>query len=106
MIFAVFLALIVIFVILPLAGVALWYLLSIFFVGLVVGLLGRLVVPGRTPIGIWATVGCGLIGSIFGSGIGRAINHGRFITILLEIAIAAAAVALWSGTHRRTTPVG
>lgn len=101
MILAVFFALLVIFVVLPLAGVALWYLISMFVVGLLVGLLGRLVVPGRTPIGLWATVGCGLFGAIVGGGVGRAIHHGWFVTVLVEIALAGGAVALWSATHRR-----
>jgi uncharacterized membrane protein YeaQ/YmgE (transglycosylase-associated protein family) len=100
-IFAVFVALVVIFVILPLVGVALWFLVSTAVVGLVVGALGRLIVPGSQPIGVLATIVCGLIGSLIGGGIGRGIGHGRFVTILLEVGVAAASVAVWSAADRR-----
>jgi uncharacterized membrane protein YeaQ/YmgE (transglycosylase-associated protein family) len=101
-ILVVFVALIVIFVVLPLVGWALWQLITTIVVGLIMGALGRLIVPGRNPIGFWATVACGLVGSLVGGLIGHAIG-GRFVTVLLEIGVAAAAVALWSGTHRSVT---
>jgi len=96
---AVFLALIVIFVILPIVGVALWWLITTAIVGLIVGALGRLIVPGRTPIGLWATIACGLIGSLVGGAVGHAIG-GKFVTVLLEVGVAAGAVAVWSGSQR------
>ena len=103
MILAVFLALVVLFVILPIVGVALWWIISTAIVGLIVGGLGRLIVPGRNPIGFLATIGCGLVGALIGGAIGHAIG-GRFVTILVEVGVAAGAVALWSATHR--TPIG
>jgi uncharacterized membrane protein YeaQ/YmgE (transglycosylase-associated protein family) len=102
-ILAVFIALILLFIILPLVGVALWFLLKVAIVGIVVGALGRLIVPGRNPIGALATIGCGLIGALIGGGIGHAIG-GRFVTLLCEIGVSAGAVAFWSATHR--TPIG
>src|SRR4051812_50097688 len=63
------------------------------------GALGRLIVPGHNPIGFLATVACGLVGALVGGAIGRAIG-GHFVTILLEIGVAAASVAVWSATHR------
>jgi uncharacterized membrane protein YeaQ/YmgE (transglycosylase-associated protein family) len=36
------------------------------FVGLFAGLLGRLLVPGRQPMGILKTMGLGLAGSVLG----------------------------------------
>jgi uncharacterized membrane protein YeaQ/YmgE (transglycosylase-associated protein family) len=101
-IFAVFVALVVIFVILPLVGVALWFLVSTAVVGLIVGALGRLVVPGAQPIGVLATIACGWAGSLIGGGIGRSAGFGRLATLLVEIALSAVAVALWSGYHRRS----
>jgi uncharacterized membrane protein YeaQ/YmgE (transglycosylase-associated protein family) len=98
-ILAVFVVLLLLFVVLPLAGVALWWLITTAIVGLVVGGLGRLIVPGRNPIGFLPTIVCGLIGSLVGGGIGHAIG-GRFITVLVEVGVAAGAVAVWSATHR------
>lgn len=101
MILAVFVALVVIFVVLPLVGVALWWLLSTIFVGLIVGALGRLIVPGRTPIGFLPTIACGLVGALVGGAIGRAVG-GRLVTVLVEIGVAGLAVAAWDITHRRS----
>lgn len=103
MILAVFLALVVVFVILPIIGVAVWWLVTTAIVGLIIGGLGRLIVPGHNPIGFLATVCCGLVGALVGGAIGHAIG-GRFVTILVEIGVAAASVAIWSATHR--TPIG
>lgn len=105
MILAVFAVLIVLFVILPLIGVALWWLISTAIVGLVVGALGRLIVPGAQRIGVMATIACGLVGSLVGGAIGRAVG-GRLVTILIEIGVAAAAVAVWETVEGRRLPGG
>ena len=101
MILAVFALLIVLFVILPLVGVALWFVLTTAIVGIFFGALGRLIVPGYQPIGLLATICCGWIGSLIGGGIGHGAGLGRIATTLVEIGVAAAAVAVWSATHRR-----
>ena len=106
MILAIFAVLLVIFVILPLVGAALWMLVSVAVSGIVFGALGRLVLPGAQPIGILATVLCGWIGSLIGLGLGHVIGLGWFGTTLIEIALSAGAVAIWSGTHRRPVTAG
>lgn len=106
MILAVFVALIVIFVVLPIVGVALWWVISTVIVGLIVGGLGRLIVPGYNPIGFLPTVACGLIGALIGGAIGRAISHNHFVTILVEIGVGALAVAAWDLSHRRAVGPG
>jgi uncharacterized membrane protein YeaQ/YmgE (transglycosylase-associated protein family) len=99
-ILAVFALLVILFVILPLVGVALWFVISTAVVGVFFGALGRLLIPGRQPIGVLATIACGWIGALAGGVIGRAAHVGHFPTILIEVAVAAGAVAVWSGTHR------
>lgn len=102
MILAIFAVLVILFIVLPLIGMALWALLSTVIVGLVLGALGRLVVPGIQPIGFLATVGAGLCGSIVGGFVGQHVLHVHwFGTLLLEIAIAALLVALMAGNSRR-----
>lgn len=104
MVLIVFVALVLLFIILPLIGVALWALLSTIVVGLIIGALGRLVVPGFQPIGFIATVAAGLCGSIIGGFVGQHVMHaGFFITLLLQIGISAAAVALMAGRDRHHT---
>lgn len=95
MILAIFAVLVVLFILLPLLGLALWALVSTVVVGLIIGAFGRLIVPGSQPIGFAATVGSGLCGSIIGGFIGNHVVHAGYVaTVLLEIGIAAAVVAL------------
>jgi uncharacterized membrane protein YeaQ/YmgE (transglycosylase-associated protein family) len=46
-------------------------------IGLIVGLIGRLIVPGRDPMGIGGTILLGIAGSVIGGFIGRALFPGR-----------------------------
>jgi uncharacterized membrane protein YeaQ/YmgE (transglycosylase-associated protein family) len=93
--------LIAILLVLALAGWAVWLLISTAIVGLVIGGLGRLVIPGRQPIGLLATVVVGLVGSVLGTLIGHEIGLGRLVTVVLEVAIAAIGVAIVAGSRSR-----
>ena len=105
MILGLFLVFLALFVVLPLVGLALWSLVSTVIVGLVLGALGRLVVPGRHPIGMFATVLSGLVGSILGSFIGHEVGVGHLATLLLEVGVAAVAVVGFTvASHRRALP--
>jgi uncharacterized membrane protein YeaQ/YmgE (transglycosylase-associated protein family) len=93
---------ILLFVALPLIGIAAWALISTVVVGLIIGALARLVVPGTRGLGILPTILLGLVGSIVGGFIGNHIIHtGGFLTVLLEIGVAAVSVALFAGHRRR-----
>lgn len=102
--------LLVLVVILPIAGWALWLLISAALVGAVIGGLARLVLPGRQDIGVFSTIVIGWIGSLIGTLVGRHIFHvGSFLTILCEVAAAAVLVAIASSgagnavAHRRSS---
>jgi uncharacterized membrane protein YeaQ/YmgE (transglycosylase-associated protein family) len=103
MVLFVFAALVLLFVILPLIGVAVWFFITTALVGLVLGALGRLIVPGEQPIGVLATIICGWAGSLIGGAIGRIVwNHSHhWATLLIEIGISAAAVLAWSRHDRK-----
>lgn len=106
-ILAVFAVLVILFVVLPLIGMALWALVSTVIVGLVIGALGRLIVPGTQAIGVLATIGAGLCGSIVGGFVGQHVLHVHWLgTILLEIGIAAALAALMAARQRQMHPTG
>jgi uncharacterized membrane protein YeaQ/YmgE (transglycosylase-associated protein family) len=75
------------------------YLLSLVIVGLVIGAVGRLIIPGPNPIGLWATFAVGLAGAILGGAIGALIGLGA-VSIVIEVAISAGLVYVVSG-HRR-----
>lgn len=88
------------FVVLPVIGMAAWAIISAAVVGIVIGALGRLVVPGRQSIGLLATALLGLIGSIVGSFVGTHVLGIGGFSVLLEVGIAAAAVAVYSSRRR------
>jgi uncharacterized membrane protein YeaQ/YmgE (transglycosylase-associated protein family) len=61
-------------------------------VGVVVGGLARLALPGRDPMSIPMTIGVGLAGSFIGGLIGRALFGRGGGSILLSVICAAAIV--------------
>ncbi|MFR9793010.1 GlsB/YeaQ/YmgE family stress response membrane protein [Streptomyces sp. MB22_4] len=73
-------------------------LVSAVVIGLVIGVLGRLVVPGRQHIGILWTIVVGiaaaLIGSAIAAGLGVADTEGPdWIEWLVQIALAAVGIS-------------
>jgi uncharacterized membrane protein YeaQ/YmgE (transglycosylase-associated protein family) len=76
------------------------YTISLIVTGLMVGLLGRLVVPGPNPMGVLATIAVGIVGALIGGLIAGLIGAGWVITIILEVAIAALLVYFLSGRSR------
>ncbi len=89
--------LLVLVVVLPLAGWALWLLISAAVVGAIIGGLARLVLPGRQQIGILSTIVIGWIGSLIGSLLGRHLFHvGTLLTLFCEVAVAAVLVLIAS----------
>ncbi|MCL6537081.1 MAG: hypothetical protein K6T28_00575 [Acidothermus sp.] len=94
---------IALFVVLPLVGMALWALISAAIVGLIVGGLGRLVIPGRQQLSLWATMLLGWIGSVVGGFIADRLLHvGAILTLLVQIAIAALLIWFFAGTRSRS----
>lgn len=93
---AILAALVVIFVVLPLLGVAAWLVISTAVVGLILGALGRLIIPGKQRIGILLTILVGVGGSFGGSILGHLFGLGGLITLLLQIGVSAGLVAVAS----------
>jgi uncharacterized membrane protein YeaQ/YmgE (transglycosylase-associated protein family) len=78
------------------------YILSLLIVGFAIGGLGRLIVPGPNPIGVWRTLGVGLVGAFAGGLVGGLLGIGIF-AIVFEVAISAGLIYLVSGRSRRLT---
>jgi len=75
-------------------------------IGLIIGALARLVLPGKQSIPIWLTIVIGAIGAILGTLIaqylGVAVTPGiDWIEIVLQVAVAAVGVALAAGAYGR-----
>lgn len=83
-----------------LLGSVMWLLISTLLTGLVLGALGRLIVPGRQRMGLFATILIGWVGAIVGSLLGRIIGIDHLLTLLLEVGVAAVVVAGYSVRRR------
>jgi uncharacterized membrane protein YeaQ/YmgE (transglycosylase-associated protein family) len=102
----IFIGLLAAFVLLPLFGVLVWWLISIAITGVVLGCLARIIIPGKQPIGVLATIVSGWVGAIVGGLIGAIIlgrHHHRFLTLLIEIGVAAVSVLIWSAASRNSS---
>ena len=107
MILALFLVLVALFVILPVIGMPAWGIISTIIVGLVIGWLGRLVVPGRQKVNLVVIFLAGLIGSLVGGFIGsHVLGLGWFGTVLVEIGVAAALIAFMASPGGRRVARG
>ena len=95
MILGLFLVLVVLFVVFPVIGLPVWAIISTIIVGLVIGALGRLVVPGRQRVKLVVIFLAGLVGSIVGGFLGsHVLGLGWIGTTLVEIGVAAVVIAL------------
>jgi uncharacterized membrane protein YeaQ/YmgE (transglycosylase-associated protein family) len=100
---ALFIALLVFFVVFPIIGMALWALITTVIVGLIIGALGRLVLPGAQRVGMFRTILAGLCGSILGGFFGQHVFRiGWLGTTLLEIGVAAAVIFVMEGRSRQS----
>jgi uncharacterized membrane protein YeaQ/YmgE (transglycosylase-associated protein family) len=73
--------------------------------GLFVGALGRLVIPGYQPLGCLLTILIGVIGAAVGYWLGHnKLDLSAWPTFAIQIGIAAALAALFSGLTYRTRP--
>jgi uncharacterized membrane protein YeaQ/YmgE (transglycosylase-associated protein family) len=73
---------------------------SAILVGLVIGALGRLVVPGRQPIGCLLTLLLGIVGAVGGAALGRAADVDGWLVFVLQVAVAAVGVAVVAAALR------
>lgn len=74
-----------------------WFIL----VGAVIGILARLVVPGRNSIGTLLTILVGIVGAVLGGLVAGAVGAGNILAFVFAVVIAAILVALLSGAGRR-----
>jgi uncharacterized membrane protein YeaQ/YmgE (transglycosylase-associated protein family) len=75
-------------------------------IGLIIGALGRLVVPGKQNIPIWLTMLIGIVAAIIGTFIasGLGVNDTKgidWIELLIQVILAAVGVAAVAGLYGR-----
>ncbi|GIH24384.1 hypothetical protein Aph01nite_26940 [Acrocarpospora phusangensis] len=71
--------------------------------GVIVGGLGRLLLPGRQDIGLPATILAGVVAALLGSGIAYLLDlsSNTFLALVLQLALAVGCVAVVSRMKAR-----
>ena len=87
-------------------------IISAILIGVVVGVLGRLVVPGKQRIGMLLTILVGIVAAFLGTALARAMgiptatNGVDWLELLVQVVVAALGVALIAGlTARRRSGI-
>ncbi|GAA3201099.1 GlsB/YeaQ/YmgE family stress response membrane protein [Actinocorallia longicatena] len=81
-------------------------IITAIIIGAIIGALGRLVLPGRQPIGVLLTVGVGIVAALIGTAIARGTGVADtdgvdWIELAFQVVLAAVGVALVAGWHGR-----
>jgi uncharacterized membrane protein YeaQ/YmgE (transglycosylase-associated protein family) len=96
--------LIIIVLVLLLAGSLIGLAFSLLWLaatGLVIGALGRLVLPGRQDISVLATVLVGIAASLLGGILADIFDVGWIIQFLVAVALAAIGITLFASSEQR-----
>jgi uncharacterized membrane protein YeaQ/YmgE (transglycosylase-associated protein family) len=83
-------------------------IITAIIIGLIIGALGRLVVPGKQDIPIWLTLVIGVVAAILGTLVAGALDVADtggidWIELIIQVAFAAVGVALVAGIRGRRT---
>ncbi|WP_329262766.1 GlsB/YeaQ/YmgE family stress response membrane protein [Actinoallomurus sp. NBC_01490] len=81
-------------------------IITAIIIGLIIGALGRLVIPGRQPIPIWLTIVIGIIAALIGTAIAGAAGVADtagidWIELAIQVVLAAVGVAAATRLYAR-----
>lgn len=82
-------------------------IITAILIGLVIGALGRLVVPGRQPIPIWLTIVVGIVAAFLGTLLARALGIATatsgidWMELLVQVVVAAIGVVITANLYTR-----
>ncbi|MEH1128471.1 GlsB/YeaQ/YmgE family stress response membrane protein [Micromonospora sp. CPCC 206061] len=84
-------------------------IITAIIIGLIIGALGRLVVPGKQDIPIWLTMLIGVVAAILGTLLAGVLDVAEtpgvdWIELILQVAFAAVGVAIVAGARGRRRP--
>jgi uncharacterized membrane protein YeaQ/YmgE (transglycosylase-associated protein family) len=84
-------------------------IIQIIIGGLIIGLIGKLIVPGRQRIPIWLTIIAGIVGVLVGSAITGALGFEtagvwNLVEIILQVIVGA--LAVWAAAAFYPRAVG
>jgi uncharacterized membrane protein YeaQ/YmgE (transglycosylase-associated protein family) len=101
-------ALLVVIVVLLLAGSLIGLAFSLIWLaatGLIIGALGRLVLPGRQNISLLATALIGIAASLLGGILADLFDVGWIIQFIVAVALAALGITLFASSERGRRPI-
>ena len=78
------------------------FIIMAIVVGAIIGIVARLLVPGRQSMSAALTVGIGIVGAVVGALIGGAAHLGVTVTLIVEVAVAAVLVWMIAGRSHST----
>ncbi|GID32775.1 GlsB/YeaQ/YmgE family stress response membrane protein [Paractinoplanes brasiliensis] len=83
-------------------------IITAIIIGLIIGALGRLVVPGKQNIPIWLTILIGIVAALIGTFLAAAIGVDDtrgidWIELIMQIGLAAVGVSIVAGIRGRRT---
>jgi uncharacterized membrane protein YeaQ/YmgE (transglycosylase-associated protein family) len=81
-------------------------ILTAIVIGIIIGALGRLVIPGRQHIPIWLTIVIGIVAALIGTAIAANLDVADtkgidWIEIAIQVGLAAVGVVLASSLYGR-----
>ena len=83
------------------------FVIVLIVMGLLIGLLARMLVPGKDPMSMWETLGIGVVRTLVSGFIGRALfgADGRFGSWLLALVVTIGLVLLVRQMRARSSRV-
>jgi uncharacterized membrane protein YeaQ/YmgE (transglycosylase-associated protein family) len=81
-------------------------IISALVIGLIIGVLGRVVAPGKQNIPLWLTLLVGIVAALVGTAIAAAVGVAAtrgfdWIEMIIQVALAAIGVAIVAGIYHR-----
>ena len=85
-------------------------IISALVIGLIIGVLGRVVAPGKQKIPIWLTLLVGIVAALVGTAIAAALGVAAtrgfdWSEMIIQVALAAIGVAVVAGLYHRRSEV-
>ncbi|SIO84153.1 GlsB/YeaQ/YmgE family stress response membrane protein [Nocardiopsis sp. JB363] len=78
-------------------------IITALIVGLIIGALGRLIVPGKQHLPIWLTLVLGIVAAFLGGWIASFFTTAWFLVLIVQVLVAAAIVYLADGMYSKNT---
>lgn len=82
-----------------------FHLLWIIIIGFIVGVIAKLLTPGRDPMGFILTILLGIAGSFVGTFVGRALglySEGQSAGFIMSVIGAVVLLAIWHLVRRKS----